>query len=626
MSDISENADNAGHLVEESDDAEWDKSDQDDSPQKAHLLDLEAVESSSSDSSEGDFSIDESDQDSQEPFFFPQFKRLPFELRERIWQFFCPDLTAKARAFHFHCVPPSAHELAHGYRPPKDAPMVPIWNHAFLEQQTRPARTMLALHRETRELALRSFPDALSFRRNSILRFNAKTDVIFLDSIGSGSIRVRSRLYPEDGLFDLGFTRPIQHLAVDPYIFPSVQFYKLQAMFRAFRNVKNVYYVLNASDHRPEKLAWCASDMVSHYNLVTFEEEPGLGENSSCFYCWPDVERNRTFAEQEIPVAYLLSRANVSFFDDGDVVELLPDGVPAWPLIQFHFDPEKDPVEQLSEAIASNPDWHSPAGEDWQEEDEISDSELDEYESEGIDDSEISEDGSTNSSELDVLDEGDNPHHAHFSSPEQSSSTVEESDGSESDGSDSDRSASDQPAPRSTWKRSRGRVIESESESEDDSEESPPRKRVRIDNRRSRALPEDDDEERETPSGDDGHEEQGEKDTDPQVQDSEGEWSGIASSDDDENPAGGASLSRPMTLAEKLQQHRDKVRIPDSGDDDPSDVEEMGNDDYDARNYADFQDDEEGVDISGEDDDGEQDEEFQGPEQDGEQDYEDEYY
>jgi hypothetical protein len=624
MSDTSENEDNAGHLVEELDDAEWDGSDEDDSPHKAqHILDLEAVESASSDSSEGDFSIDERSLDGHESFFFPQFKRLPFELRARIWQFFCPDLTAKARVFHFHCVPPSAHELAHGYRPPEDAPMVPIWNHAFLEQQTKPARTMLALHRETRELALRSFPDALSFRRNSILRFNAKTDVIFLDSIESGSIRVRSRLYPEDGLFDRGFTRPIQHLAVDGYIFGCVEFRKLQAVFKSFRNVKNIYYVIDPSDHRPETLTWCASDMVNHYNLVTFEEEPGLGENSSCFYCWPDVERKRTFAEQEIPLTSLLNRYNVSFSgdDDEDQIESLLDGRSAgtWPLIQFNFDPEKDPFEQLSEAIVPNPDWRSPdsAGEDWPDEDEFS--ELDEYESEGIDDSEINEDGSTNSSDLDVLDEGDSPLHAHFSSPEQSSSTVEESDGSDADGSESD-----QPAPRSTWKRTRGRVIESDSE--DGTDESPPRKRIRIDSRRRRALPEDDDEERETPAGDDVHEKQGEEGSDPKVQDSEGEWSGIASSDDDENSAGGASLSRPMTLAEKLQQHRDEVQIPDSGDDDPSDVEEMGNDDYDARNYADFQDDEEGVEISGEDDDGEQDEEFPEPEQDGEQDYEDEYY
>lgn len=588
-----------GYVSEESDHDESHEADRDDAYNSSHLLDLEAADSgdevSSADgnSSDGDGSFLRPE--SRELHFFPQFKRLPIEIRQRIWEFFCPDLTDKSRVFWLRCMPKGSS---------KAKLTAQICEGPVIEQQTRPARTMLAVHSESRRLALRVFPDFLSIR-GGIVRFNAARDVVYLDSIDA-TLR-EAQVMPELP----HFTEHIRHLAVDHFDLSTsfAQESEASPLFAAFKNLKTLYYLRDSADHKPEHLDWCTSNLVRRYQVVTFEEQPGLGEDSQYLFCWPDVEKHRAFAENCIPVD-LLTRPLPT-----PSKGILPDGVEAWPMVLFlKFDTEADWFERhlgWDSGEDAHADWRSE-----EEEDEDNDDEPDEYESEGIDDSEISEDDSDRDSDLAVLDGDesltihlagdDNQGQPQFSSPDQSSSTAHEPVGS----------GSDQLVPsRSRLKRSRRMIMKSDSEH--DSEGSPPQKRTRIGSRQNRIeFSEDEDRDgdgdEEKPRiravrrvravlsedgerEDDGQEDSENDDDGPQLHDAGAEWSGFSSSGDES--AGSPSIARPLTLAEKLQLHREEVQIVES-DDGNSDIEETGADDYDVQDYANFQDDEEGIEIS----------------------------
>lgn len=124
------------------------------------VSEADGSEASGAETSHGFFDIEASESDNSyaepsesEPgilYSFPQFTRIPIELRWRIWEFFCPDLAAKPRVLGFHVVP------SRGDRPDDVSPDPP----AYL--QATAVRTVLATHRESRALALQAFPDSLS--------------------------------------------------------------------------------------------------------------------------------------------------------------------------------------------------------------------------------------------------------------------------------------------------------------------------------------------------------------------------------------------------------------------------------------------------------------------------------
>jgi hypothetical protein len=640
MSDSDESED-IGYLVEQSDAPESDELDQshDESGSEsgaedpAHeLLDLEAVDSDEEEKS----GSDESDAVLwSDDYFFPQFKRLPPELRIRIWEFFCPDLTAESRLYWFRL-----HPVSH-------KPAMTVHEGPFLEQQTRPTRTMLAVHQESRQLALKAFPDALSFRDHSVLRFNSHKDIVLLDA-RLPPFRIET-LAPRPTPFHIetlahipGFSSHVRHLAVEPpMLFDFERCFS--ALSDAFENLETAYYTTDAADHDPRHLRWCTTDLAKRYSVTTFEEQPGLGEDAQHLYCWPDTDKHGALVAEHIPLDGLA--------DDLSKVHLEMKGatlnhVPIWPLVQFLWESNSRRFDDLAA-------WDGEGELDWESSVDEDSGEPNEYESEGIDDSEISDDDDSEASEdrdLIVLDEYDDsdqdeagsgggssasgsPQHGHrretidltgddhervagFSSPERSSATLQGSDGSASE--------SDQPVPRtSRLKRPRGGVVGSESE--DDQDDDVPRKRARTENRGIPIVLSSDDEETETrkmranrraraivPEDEDEEDEQ---------EDGATESDASSPKEEDEDSEGGAAVSKPMSLAEKLQLHRERNPIPPSDDED-SDIEEMRGDDYDARDYADFQDDEEGNEISEDGEDDDQQELIMDDDEDDQEDYE----
>jgi hypothetical protein len=624
MSD-SDESEHIGYLVEQSDHHESDESDEldarhDDGESGSsdsesgsesgsedparELLDLEAVDSDEEKSS----SAGESDAASwSDNYFFPQFKRLPLELRTRIWEFFCPDLAANGRVYWFQLQEPI-------YRRKDRSWEFVVQEGPLLEQQTRSSRAMLAVSHESRQLALKAFPDTLLFGGHGVLRFNAQKDIVILRSTNMVPADVET-MHPLPG-----FSEHIRHLAVEPAALADFRGRRLFALFGAFENLKTAYYVTSAADHKPQHLRWCTSDLAKRYIVATFEEQPGLGEDAHHLFCWPDLERCGALAAENIPLDGLTDDLSENFIE---IKGTSFNGAPIWPLVEFLTDYG---LERFEELVA----WDG-EGKLWSGSSEDEDrGEPDEYESEGIDDSEISDDDGEESDdqELVVLDDDDHSDQdeegsgegssvasgsppqrrrrgetidltgvdhesaARFSSPERSSATLQGSEGSASE--------SDQPVPRtSRLKRPRGRVVGSDSE--DGQDDDVPRKRARTGSRGIAIILSSDDDEDEMRKMRANRRvravisEDEEEDDDREGGETVSDVS--SSEDEDEDPEGGAAVSKPLSLAEKLQLHRERNPIPLSDDGD-SDIEEMRGDDYDARDYADFQDDEEGNEFS----------------------------
>ncbi|KAK3689109.1 hypothetical protein B0T22DRAFT_460946 [Podospora appendiculata] len=661
-SDHSENADASDTAESQSESNSDSENDSEADGRGAHhLLDLEALESgdnesgSESTSASGDDDHDDDDDDNK-PYLglnrlpksdgahahggpFPQFSRLPIELRHRIWELFCPDLTSKAHVYEFIVAEPSARSSG------PNQPIVQICAGALLSQQTAASRAVLAACRESREFALKTFPDVLQFQEGQgSLRFDKENDVVVLFStLHDGD----PETYHEPGQARWqipGFTDQIHNLCLETTEFLIDRTPLLQAnVLNACPNLKAIFCSVDPEGMTAKRLQWCASKRVNHYYLNTFEDNEYDDGHTRLeyMYCWPDLERNLEFAKAHVP----------------DLTRLMP-GLPEllrpliehphiptlWPLVKFSFEDGIHRFSRLVEMEGSMEDWEFS---DASDEESGSGEEADEYESDGIDDSEIEEVVElSDDDDLVVIDDDDHseqegsgddsdddggastfagfsPIHpqsetidltsddipaARFSSPEldSDSSTAREGNGSDVVG-------SPPSAPRNTLKRSRSRVLDSDEENEE-SEDEGPRKRARHRNNlivlsddddseeerkiransRARAVitDDEDDEDDDGPGQGIGNAHAGGAKT------AESESSGSSSSkeedeSEDEDQDAEDAAARSMSLAERLQMHRHKHPIPEEEETD-SEMEEMGSDDYDARNYADFQDDEEG--------------------------------
>lgn len=549
------------------------------------FFDIEASESDAdaeSDGEPGSESGSGSDQD--DVHYFPQFRRLPIELRHRIWEFFCPDLTAKSRVFNFMIVATMRDGI--------DAD-----ESATLEQQTAPARAVLATNRESRAMALRIFPDTLTFRGgHGMIPFNKDRDVVFVD--------ISCRNHGRIGAIP-GFTDKISHLAMYPMLFePDFQKLDTLRFFLAFPDLRTVYSYASDSDHKERLEKWCVSDLIYRYYTRTLEIAPGLGENLQSIYCWPNLDQHRDFATRAIPTGKLniikdelkeaatrlkgveIPGADAAPLTDEEVAQL--GRIETWPMICFEFDEGLEAFDRLLELNIPD-DWELSSGSSSESE---SDTDSDQYESEGIDDAEIDENEDTSSGgeddledDLEVLpllpddesmtlDESDPLQHqlgdgdaaAQFSSPEPGSASAGESDASRSEAPQASRRIAGHPIRQ---------IVSSSSEGESGGDSEGEKVKKRGGNRRARVVLSDSEEEEDSGPGT------------AQVADpatSESEEDGVSQEEPDEDQG----TRKPMSLAERLQLHRKENPVPPSGSDDDSDAEASGGD-YDGRNYAEFE-------------------------------------
>jgi hypothetical protein len=282
------------------------------------FFDLEAEEDDGYDNydscDESDASDHPSDDDKQhsrflhnarfERYSFPQFSRLPAELRTMIWEAVDPYIMSKGRVLDFIIV--KGHD---------------IQEYATLEQQTAPARALLSTCRESRALALQHYPDVIKFRRGvGHIRFNGANDVVLLQiprdhdeilDIGSWCDNIKYLA------FDFNCARPDDYqraFSCLPGLIPG-----------SYRNLDAIFICYQASELKTRALGWTVSKSAKRFYREIVEEEYGIGEDLQQLYCWPDTTPNAGFAD-------LVGKGSLRSFP------MMPGigAIPVWPMIEYN--------------------------------------------------------------------------------------------------------------------------------------------------------------------------------------------------------------------------------------------------------------------------------------------------
>ncbi|KAG6314362.1 hypothetical protein E4U22_005529 [Claviceps purpurea] len=269
----------------------------------------------------------DSENEDSVPPAFPQFVRLPPELRHQIWCFYCPDLSAKSRVLTFKLGPRST-MLG---RPDQYS----VTNHSTLAYQTKTLRAMLATHRESRSIAVRKYPDELVMdvvgklpdeltmdvgSGKAIVRFRKKTDVISLMDFETD----RAYFLPD-------FSNQIENLAVKPMRDVTTQDFvwnndavveAVPAIKAMFPNLKRLLSHCPAVFGPRIIMEWCVTDQV-HASVMEMDQPRNrLGEDTKTLFCWPDPDAHPSYTLSTAPRLCSLEK----------MVEL---GVEIWPIVEY---------------------------------------------------------------------------------------------------------------------------------------------------------------------------------------------------------------------------------------------------------------------------------------------------
>lgn len=386
------------HDEPSSDDSSGDESENSHSgEEQSNFLDLEAEESDEDSHGSGDNSDHEFSHIGgmnalpyrEELYSFPQFTRLPIELRHRIWDFVDPDLRVPHRVFKFRLPLLTTPRLRES---------------ELLGRQTAPARAVLSTHQESRDYALRFYPDTIVFESgNASVRCRKETDVIAITADWELLLTT----------FVDAAWQPLQHtlsqvkhmalevdlLALDTDIPQNFINRKILGLGSSMvPSLDAFYFIYDDGFFRPQDIKWCVTDVAHSFQLQTEEQEEGLGEDVDVLLCWPDLTK-----KDQLDCA----RRYVDQTDEGEngdddtddrredgwdrVVIIHNDKVAAYPMVQFAFDRGLCRYDLIRSVNSQPGGWEKnwdPKNDGrwvhWEYSDEGS--EIDEYESEGIDD------------------------------------------------------------------------------------------------------------------------------------------------------------------------------------------------------------------------------------------------
>lgn len=291
----------------------------------------------------------------REQTFFPQFPRLPHEIRAEIWALFCPALTARGCVFEvvLCSTQPQPWRLPYG-----------VAENPLLAMQTKSIRTLLSTNRESRAMGYRRFPHRLRLdcpdqvdQQHGLLPFHQDKDVILVSGLLDDM-----HLLPDHPL--PGFTDVVRHLSIP--IEPGDRLEDLDRWLATFQRLRaiylrrDVYELLDSTGSLiRRRLGWCGSPLVNHYIAESREIEAGFGEDLDIAYCWPDLEHNRSFAVAHIggPQTWTAGDRAVQL---GLRAILDSKGVEIWPMAEFMGPDQLAALEFLASAY-ENPDLWDPA-------------------------------------------------------------------------------------------------------------------------------------------------------------------------------------------------------------------------------------------------------------------------
>ncbi|KAI1195432.1 hypothetical protein F5X97DRAFT_308270 [Nemania serpens] len=352
MSDQSDRDDGLSLTDQDSDESETEQGD--------GFFDLEADES---DDHDGDENGDEDDgddgddgDDAGKPYSFPQFSRLPPELRTMIWEAVDPDLKSQGRVLDFQVI---------GTREP-------LWASATLAEQTAPARALLSTNKESRYIALAHYPDVINIEFDGVIRFRGSSDIILLRTDQNlGDVLNNFRRWSSNIkylAFSVNLEAPVllfwEGLAPDQ-----------DSILEGCRNLEAILFCFHGDELRIRELDWSVSKSAKQFYRKTFEEIPGLSRREDCsaLYCWPDTTLHATFADC----------AGESYVED--FLRLLEFGdIPLWPMAQYCSESGLELYHRVKR-YAERSDEHGFASSPESSEGEsISESESDDYSLDGF--------------------------------------------------------------------------------------------------------------------------------------------------------------------------------------------------------------------------------------------------
>ncbi|KAG6056022.1 hypothetical protein E4U17_002557 [Claviceps sp. LM77 group G4] len=261
------------------------------------------------------------------PPAFPQFVRLPPELRHQIWCFYCPDLSAKPRVLTFQL----------GSRPTVlgRPDQYSVTNHSTLAYQTKTLRTMLATHRESRSIAVGKYPDELAMdvvgklpdeltmdagSGKAIVRFRKETDVISLMDFEMD----RDYFLPDfsEKIENLG-VRPMRDVITDDFVWNNDAVVEaIPAIKAMFPNLKRLLSHCPAVFGPRVLMDWGVTDQVHACIVEGNEPRNHLGEDTKTMYCWPDSDAHPSYTLSTAPRLCSLEKMD----------EL---GIEIWPIVEY---------------------------------------------------------------------------------------------------------------------------------------------------------------------------------------------------------------------------------------------------------------------------------------------------
>lgn len=227
---------------------------------------------------------------------FHKFNELPTELRYRIWELFCPDLTAPARLYEFDIC---SQQLS---PTPRDVKVYPGMTTASV---TRKIRKVLAVNQESRNLVLRALPDTLDFHilpheemmlrgeesrePPSSLRFRKDTDIVYLKE--PPEWHWPEGMTPVERAYSLqGFGDIVQNLAVmqpPDFILRDDHLNDIKHLVEQFPKLVNYYYVVPPDLSSPRYMTWAIAPQATRYQCTMVPQ----GELShlaidKALWCW----------------------------------------------------------------------------------------------------------------------------------------------------------------------------------------------------------------------------------------------------------------------------------------------------------------------------------------------------
>src|SRR6478735_9550994 len=216
-------------------------SESDDDSDGGGLLDTMAADGSEEESSDEDDDIYHRNDLTQDSYLdsFPQFGRLPSELRNTIWELFCPELCARHRVLDF--------QISYGTALHPDSASSFVWtvrDGIALGDQTKNLRTVFAVHKESRALATNAFPDSLSIDAGSgdaTVRFNRNSDVVLMNGLSCPPGRM---------VFHLpGFASEVKNFALGgPNILDDLSGPDVPALLRQLNQLECFYVNVSSTD------------------------------------------------------------------------------------------------------------------------------------------------------------------------------------------------------------------------------------------------------------------------------------------------------------------------------------------------------------------------------------------